>query len=108
MSNTETISLYLDKSNPCLHIYNKDLVLQKNVVSRGEGQQVVSSYSFFIDRFGNILISDFNSHSILILSSEFVFIHKISVSNNPIGITMDNKDRIVVVSRAVKNCLQIF
>ena len=98
----------LDKSNPCLHMYNKDLVLQKSVVSRGVGQQVVSSYSFFIDRFGNILISDYNSHSILILSSEFVFIHKISVSNNPTGITMDNKDRIVVVCDADKKCLQIF
>ena len=98
----------LDKSNPCLHIYNKDLVLQKSVVSRGKGQQVVSSFSFFIDRFGNILISDYHTHSILILSSEFVFIHKISVSNNPTGITMDNKDRIVVVCRSKKNCLQIF
>ena len=99
----------LDQSNPCLHIYNKDLVLQKSVVSSGGGrQQVVLSLSFFIDRFGNILISDYNSDSILILSSEFVYIHKISLSNSPMGITMDNKDRIVVVSRAVKNSLQIF
>ena len=25
----------LDESNPCLHIFNKDLVLQKSVVTRG-------------------------------------------------------------------------
>ena len=31
----------LDESNPCLHLFNKDLVLQKSVVTRGEGQQVV-------------------------------------------------------------------
>ena len=98
----------LDESNPCLHKFNKDIVLEKSVVSRGEGQQVISPYFFFIDRFGNVLISDHNSHSILILDSEFVFIHTISVSINPTGITIDNLDRIIVLCRADKNCLQIF
>ena len=83
-------------------------MLQKSVVSRGEGQQVISPCSFFIDRLGNILISDHDSDSILILNSEFVFIHKISVSKHPTGITMDDMDRIIVVSQAGKNCLQIF
>ena len=69
----------LDKSNPCLHIFNKDLVLQKSVVTRGEGQQVVNPYFFCIDKFGYILFSDHNSNSILIFNSEFEFIHKISV-----------------------------
>ena len=98
----------LDTSNPCLHIYNRDLVLQKSVVSKGEGQQVILPCSFFIDRLGNILISDHGSDSILILNSEFVFIHKISVMKHPIGITMDDMDRIIVVCDAVKNILQIF
>ena len=98
----------LDESNPCLHIFNKDLVLQKSVVTRGEGQQVVYSYFFVIDKFGSILISDRNSNSILILNSEFEFIHKISVSDNPIGITMDKEDRVIVVCQADNNCLQIF
>ena len=57
----------LDKSNPCLHIFNKDLVLQKSVVTRGEGQQVIYPWFFFIDKFDFILISDYNSKSILIL-----------------------------------------
>ena len=86
----------LDQSNPCLHIFNKDLVLQKNVVTRGEGQQVVNPWFFCIDKFGSILISD-RSNSILILSSEFEFIHRISVSNNPMGITMDKECRVIVV-----------
>ena len=97
----------LDDSNPCLHIYNRDLVLQKNVVTRGRGQQVIDSYFFFIDKFGYILISDHDSNSILILSSEFEFIHNITVSNNPTGITMDKEDRIIVVCHTAK-CLQIF
>ena len=97
----------LDESNPCLHIFNKDLVLQKSVVTRGEGQQVVNPWFFCIDKFGSILISD-RSNSILILSSEFEFIHRISVSNNPMGITMDKECRVIVVCQAANNCLQIF
>ena len=98
----------LDQSNPCLHIFNKDLVLQKSVVTRGEGQQVVNPWFFCFDKFGSILVSDRNSNSILILNSEFEFIHKISVSNNPMGITMDKVDRVIVVCFAANNCLQIF
>ena len=98
----------LDQSNPCLHIFNKDLVLQKSVVTKGEGQQVINPGFFFIDKFGSILISDHNSNSILILNSEFEFIHKISVSINPMGITINKEDRVIVVFRANNNCLQIF
>ena len=98
----------LDESNPCLHIFNKDLVLQKSVVTRGVGQQVIYPWFFFIDKFGSILISDRDSNSILILNSEFEFIHKISVSPSPMGITMDEEDRVIVVCCADNNCLQIF
>ena len=96
----------LDESNPCLHVYNRDLVLQKSVVTRGGGQQVINHSFLFIDKFGNSLISDYGSNSILILNSEFEFIHKISV-NRPMGITMDNNDRIIVICHVAK-CLQIF
>ena len=96
----------LDASNPCLHIYNKNLVLQKSVVIRGAEQQVINPCFFFIDRFGYIIITDYSSNSILILNSEFDFIHKIFVSK-PIGITMDEEDRIIVTCH-VSKCLQIF
>ena len=97
----------LDLSNPCLHIYNRDLVLQQSVVTRGIEQQVTNPWFFFIDNFGNILITDPSSDSILILNSEFEFIHKISVTR-PTGITMDRDDRIIVTSQALHNCLQLF
>ena len=98
----------LDESNPCLHIFNKDLVLQKSVVTRGRGQQVINPLFFFIDKFGSILISDHNSNSVFILNSEFEFIHKISVSPFPMGITMNEEGRVIVVCQAAGNCLQIF
>ena len=97
----------IDKSNPCLHIFNKDLELQKSVITRGVGQQVIYPRCFTIDKFDNILISDCDSNSILILNSEFEFIHKIS-SNHPMGITMDERDRVIVVCQSDNNCLQIF
>ena len=97
----------LDQSAPCLHIYNRDLVLQQSVVTRGRGQQVGNPWFFFIDNFGNILITDYGSDSILFLNSEFEFIHKISVSE-PTGITIDRDDRIIVTSHASHNCLQLF
>ena len=97
----------LDTSNPCLHRYNRDLMLQQSVVTRGGGQQVRDPWFFFIDKFGYILISDYSTNSILILNSEFLFIHKISVLN-PWGITMDREDRIIVVCDSPKNCLQLF
>ena len=80
----------------------------KSVVTRGEGQQVVNSYYFCIDKFGSILISDHNSNSVLIPDLEFDFIHKISVSKYPLGITTDKEDRVIVVLDADNNCLQIF
>ena len=108
------IKLYKDNifiigtSNPCLHIFHKDLELQKSVITRGRGQQVISPYFFFIDKFGNILISDCESNSTLILNSKFEFIHKISTSSYPMGITMDKEDRIIIVCQSTNNCLQIF
>ena len=98
----------LDQSNPCLHIFDKDLVLQKSVITKGEGEQVINPYFFFIDKFGSILISDYTFNSILTLNSQFEFIHRISVSDNPMGITMNKEDRVIVVCSADDNCLQIF
>ena len=98
----------LDRSSPCLHIFNRDLTLQKSIISRGEGQQVVSPVCLFIDRSDNILISDRSSDCIVIFSSTFQLIHRISVYHFPTGITIDDKDRLIVVCQGDKNCLQIF
>ena len=98
----------LDESNPCLHLFNYNHILQKSVISRGKAKQVINPYYFFIDQTDDILISDCGSNSIYIFNNEFQLIHKISVSPNPMGITVDSSRRIIVVCRAVNNCLQIF
>ena len=49
----------LDTSNPCLHLFNYNHILQKSYISLGEGMEVINSYFFFVDQTQNILISDF-------------------------------------------------
>ena len=100
--------LVLDGSNPCFHLDNYNHILQKSVISRGTGMQVVSPWYFFRDQSDNILISDYTSNSIRIFNPEFHLIHKISVSNKPTGVTVYKQRRVIVVSQADKNCLQIF
>ena len=98
----------LDASNPCLHLFSYNHILQKSVISRGEGMEVVCPCFFFIDQTDNILISDRLSNSILIFTPQFELFHKIPVSQYPVGVTMDNQGRIIVVSQSPKDCLQIF
>ena len=70
--------------------------------------QVISPRFFYIDQTDNILISDRDSNSILIFNEKFKLFHKIPVSDNPMGITVDNQGRVIVVSQSPKDCLQIF
>ncbi|KAI6650885.1 Tripartite motif-containing protein 3 [Oopsacas minuta] len=74
----------LDRSNPCIHIFNKDLVLQKNIISRGEEQQVISPWFFFLDNSDNILFSDYDYDSIHIFNSKYECIHKISITTHQV------------------------
>ena len=98
----------LDESNPCLHLFNYNHIVQKNVISRCKGVEVIYPSFFFVDQTENILISDLSSNSIHIFNTEFKLIHKIPVSNYPTGVTVDKQGRVIVVSLAVKDCLQIF
>ena len=60
----------LDQSNPCLHLFNYNHIIQKSVISRGKGMEVIIPYYFFIDQTDNILISDYASNSILIFNRD--------------------------------------
>ena len=97
----------LDKSNPFLHLFSYNHILQKSVISRGKGMQVIYPRYFFIDQTDNILISDFGSNSIQIFNSQFQLFHKNLVSNHPMGVTVDNQGRVIVVSQSQEDCLQI-
>ena len=98
----------LDASNPCVYLFDYDHILQKKQITRGEGMLVSNPYLFFIDDSDNLLISDKGSNSILIFNPLFEFIHKISVSDYPMGIVIDKHRRIIVVSQSNNNCIQLF
>ena len=97
----------LDESNPCLHLFDYNHILQKSVISRGKGMQVSYPCFFFIDQTDNVLISDYGSISIHIFNTKFQLFHKLPVSD-PMGVTVNNQGRVIVVSQAGKNCPQIF
>ena len=56
----------LDQSNPCLHIYNKDLVLQKSVVTRGIRQLSIlyssslTSLALFLSQIITLILFSFS------------------------------------------------
>ena len=89
-------------------ISNYNHILQKNVISLGKGMQMIDPCFFFIDQTDNILISDYGSNSILIFNSQFQLFHTIPVSDYPMGVTVDNQGRVIVVCQSLKDCLQIF
>ncbi|KAI6647867.1 PKD domain-containing protein [Oopsacas minuta] len=97
---TKEFIYILDESNPCLHLYNYNLALQKSIISRGDELQLLDPYSFYIHNFNNILFTDYSyissSGSISIFNSQFDLIYKISI-DYPNGITVDNRGRVIVV-----------
>ena len=98
----------LDESSPCLHLFTYNYILQKSVITRGKGMDVVNPYFFFIDKTNNILVTDYSSNCINIYNTGIQLIHKISVSPCPTGIAVDLKGRVIVVCQSSKGCLQIF
>ena len=96
----------VDESNPCLHLFDYNLILQKSVLSRGAGLQLTNPLSCYIDSSDNILIPD-NLGSICIFDPEFELIHTISVSY-PNAVTVDRHGRIIVVSGGGDKRLYIF
>ena len=96
----------LDESNPCLHLFNYDLILQKSVLSRREGLQLRYPRSCYIDSFHNILIPDYQG-SIFIFNPGFELMHRISISS-PNAVTLDVQGRIIAVSGGGSKRLYIF
>ncbi|KAI6651561.1 PKD domain-containing protein [Oopsacas minuta] len=92
----------LDESNPCIHLFDFDYTLKKKVISRGTGKQVTNPCNFFIDNSNYILVSDCDCNCIAIFNPKFELIHKIQVSGSPMGVTLDDKDRVIVVCQVDK------
>ena len=87
----------LDTNARCLQIFSFNLFRLKSVISRGTGMQVVNPYYFSIDSIQNVIISDCGSNSIRIFNPDFEMIHEIALDTSPMGISVDNEGRIIVI-----------
>ena len=107
--------LVLDRSDPCMFVFNSDHVLTNRLITRGVGKQTRNSYCFDIDREYNIIMSDYANHCVYVFNQKGEQIHKfgkegqrIGEFHYPYGIALDNTGHIIVVCHKNTNCLQFF
>ena len=103
--------------NPCIRIYNASHQLSRKMISRGEdsASQVWSADRFLLDSDLNIILTDRSRHCGCIFSYTGALIHKFGKKGEekgefiePVGITLDSKGRIVVISCNPNHCIQLF
>ena len=104
----------LSSLNPCVSLYTYSHQLIREMIPIGEGSVVHPSFLAF-DKSLNILITDFNSHSVSVFSFGGELIHRFGKEGekrgeflNPRGIAIDVEGRILVDSKNPEHCIQIF
>ena len=105
----------LTGGSPCIQFYDYSHQLIRQIITRGEGNQVINPWYFCLDREFNILMTDQSADRVLIFSDRGQLLHKFGKRGEgrgdlifPTGIAVDREDRIIVVSRNPKHCIQIF
>ncbi|KAI6649666.1 Cell surface protein [Oopsacas minuta] len=107
--------LVLDGSDPCVFVFTSDHFLTNKLITRGGGKQTNIPYCFDIDRYYNIIMSDYYNHCVYVFNQEGEQIHKFGKQGQgigefycPYGIALDNTGHIIVVCEKNTNCLQFF
>ena len=107
----------LDSSPKCVHFYSRNGHLLSSCVSRGKGPKYLVSTPFFLcmDIAGNIILSDWDNHSIKIISKSGHLIHTIGKKGHgigefvyPTGISVSKSGVIFVVSYNANFSIQCF
>ena len=107
----------LDCSPECVHFYSRNGHLLTSCVSQGYGAEYLVTDPFFLcmDLVGNIIISDWDNHSIKIISKSGILIHTIGKEGDgigefvhPYGISVSKSGIIFVVSRNPNFSIQCF
>ena len=103
----------LTRGSPCIQFYDYSHQLIRQIVTQGEGSQVIKPFYFCLDREFNILMTDFSS--VLLFSNRGQLLHKFGKRGerrgaliSPAGIAVDKEGRIIVVSLNPKHCIQLF
>ena len=105
----------LSARNPCVSLYTYSHQLIREMIPSGEGNPVVTPFSFILDEAANILITDFENNCVSVFSFGGDLIHRFGRKGKkrgefiePMGIAIDFQKRIIVGSQNPNHCLQIF
>ena len=105
----------LTDGSPCIQFYDYSHQLIREIITQGEGNQVISSRHFCLDREFNILITDFSAGSVLMFSNRGELLYKLGKLGYgrgdfifPNGIATDREDRIIVASLNPEHSIKIF
>ena len=105
----------LTEGSPCILFYDYSHQLIRQIVTRGEGKQVIAPRYFCLDTEFNIMMTDLSADRVLIFSNRGELLHKFGKRGDgrgdfiyPRGIAVDKEDRIIVVSENPKHCIQLF
>ena len=101
--------------SPFIQFYDYSHQLIRQIITRGEGNQVIDPCYFYLDPEFNILMTDQSADRVLIFSDRGQLLHKFGKRGegrgdliSPTGIAVDREDRIIVVSRNPRHCIQLF
>ena len=105
----------LTEGSPCIQFYDYSHQLIRQIVTRGEGNEVINPCYFCLDTEFNILMTDLSADRVTIFSNRGELLHKFGKRGegrgdliSPTGIAVDKEDRIIVVSENLKHCIQLF
>ena len=102
-------------TNPCMHVLTLEGDKIYSLITRGEGMDVLEPRFFCLDPLNNFVLSDRDSHSIRVFSSEGNLVHTIGREGHqqgmfylPEGVAITPNGRLVCVSQNENYGLQIF
>ena len=89
--------------SPCIKFYDYSHQLIKELITQGEGNQTIQPHYFCLDRYFNILLTEFSADSVMIFSDRRELLHKFGKRGegrgdliSPTGIATDGEGRIIV------------
>ncbi|KAI6657863.1 hypothetical protein LOD99_605 [Oopsacas minuta] len=100
----------LSQNRNSIYCYNRDCILQNNLLLTGQDQQITLAVFFTIDKKGNFLITDITANEIRIFSPQGVMKHILGIGHLSYlcGIVLDNSNNIICVNYGIesKGCFQ--
>ena len=97
----------LSQNGNCIYCYNTYCVLEKKIELTGHEHLMTDAIFFAIDREGNFLITDLILQQILVFSTKGVLRIILHTANLPLGIVIDNFDKVICVCHS-KECFLKF